>query len=169
MWGLYAEKGEGVCLVFDKTELLKRFDNDIIHATVSYDKNIESFNITTAESSNEVYKEIKDNANKIFFHKRIEWEHEQEYRIIKRCLNIINEEYLFYGDTLKFIIINSKLQDRDNIKHYSKINELRQKTKIPVLTYGNGFFDYSLQDVDCRQTIWESSVGYLSENREIDV
>lgn len=35
MWGLYADKGEGVCLVFDKEELEKGFDASLVHNRVS--------------------------------------------------------------------------------------------------------------------------------------
>ena len=118
MWGIYADKGEGVCLVFDKKELEKNHDMKNINlGRVNYDdtKKLESFFISDSKNPEEVLDEIKKHIPDIYFHKRKEWEHEQEYRLIKRCPNAAKEEYLLLGHALKFIILSSKLRNIDEV------------------------------------------------------
>ena len=111
---------------------------------------------------------------KLFFHKRKEWEHEQEYRLIKYCPNLKKEEYLNYGDALKFIILNSVIESVDGVKFKEMVGKLSEYApQTPILVYGNGLFDYSLIDINHTETIWTSSNGYdiliPGENCEIDV
>lgn len=75
MWGLYADKGEGACLVFDKDELEKNCDMSHIQASsVNYvnTQNLESFVVSNSHDPNEVVNEIKNRVSDIFFHKRKE-------------------------------------------------------------------------------------------------
>lgn len=173
MWGLYADKGEGVCLVFDKDELEKGFSAGIQHQRVSYDKTVDSYYISFSNNPNEVVAEVKKNADVLFFHKRIEWEHEQEYRILHRCPLSTREEYLLLGHALKFVILSSKLQSVDEVLYFKKIKEIKEKVenaekarcigiagRIPILIYGNGLFDYSLVTDDGEEEIWNSTEGY---------
>ncbi len=186
MWGLYANKGEGICLVFDKQELQKSFEkSNYHHNRVNYDdtKDLESYVISNAQSYEEVLEEVKNRISDIFFHKRKEWEHEQEYRLIKKCPNPTKEEYLFLGHALKFVILSSRLLNNDKIRYsmniktikekVKKVEELRKKGnkgKIPVLIYGNGLFDYSLVSEEDSVELWNSKEGYdvliLGENCE---
>lgn len=173
MWGLYADKGEGVCLVFDKDELEKGFSAGIQHQRVSYDKTVDSYYISFSNNPNEVVAEVKKNADVLFFHKRIEWEHEQEYRILHRCPLSTREEYLLLGHALIFVILSSKLQSVDEVLYFKKIKEIKEKVenaekarcigiagRIPILIYGNGLFDYSLVTDDGEEEIWNSTEGY---------
>lgn len=175
MWGLYADKGEGVCLVFDKSNLLRLADmQDVHHDRVSYDdsKKLESFCVSHSDTLNEISSEVETRISEIFFHKRAEWEHEQEYRLIKRCSNPNREEYLRYGDSLKFIITSSKLYNVDEIKYNKQIDELN-KFGISLLVYGNGFLDYSLDAFDGEETVWKAENGYdilvLDENCKLAI
>lgn len=98
MWGLYADKGNGVCLVFDKKELEKSLNMcDVYHREVCYNdtEQLDSFIVSNSKDPKEVVTEIGNHISNIFFHKRLEWEHEQEYRLLKRCPIIYKEEYLF--------------------------------------------------------------------------
>ena len=186
MWGLYADKGEGVCLVFDKKELEKGFGPAVLHDRVSYDKAVESYFISLSNNPNSVANEIREHVDKLFFHKRIEWEHEQEYRLLYRCSLANREEYLFLGQALKFIIQCSKLRNSDEVHYFTKIKDIKDKVekiekarnigetgKIPVLIYGNGFFDYSLITEDGEEELWNSEDGYdvliLGENCELSL
>ena len=173
MWGLYADKGQGVCLVFDKDMLCKQIDDAVLHKIVSYDTSVESFYIATPKVYKSIQRNIQEQAEKLFFHKRKEWEHEQEYRIIKYCSNLKKEEYLDYGKALKFIILNSAIEYSDVVKFKEMIDNLNKHAKeIPILIYGNGLLDYSLLDINHTETIWTSSNGYdipvIGENCEID-
>lgn len=174
MWGLYAEKGQGVCLVFDKDILCANLDETINRGLVSYDETVESFYIALSNAPKDICREIEEQVKKVFFHKRKEWEHEQEYRLIKRCPNLKKEEYLDYGNALKFIILNSVIEDIDGVKFKEKVEDLKKHVpKVPILVYGNGLLDYSLYDVNRTETIWTASNGYdiliPGINCEIDV
>ncbi len=180
MWGLYADNGEGVCLVFDKDELEKNYDMVNIHRNrVDYDKtqDLESYVVASSLDSKNVPKEVQGQISKIFFHKRVEWEHEQEYRLIKRCPVATREEYLLLGHALKFVIVSSKLCNFDEVRYFKNIDKVKEVVKavqmkrkkgeeICVLTYGSGLFKYALGDEN--NEIWNSDDGYdilaLDEN-----
>lgn len=187
MWGVYADKGEGVCLVFDKDELDKNFEMINIHKKrVNYDKTqeLDSYIVSLSQNPGNVPAEVKGQLSKFFFHKRKEWEHEQEYRLIKRCPNTVKEEYLLLGHALKFVILSSKLRNIDEVRSFKKIKDIKEKLKkveearhvgkagtIQVLVYGNGLFDYSLATEDGEEELWNSKEGYdilvLGENCEL--
>lgn len=172
MWGLYADKGEGVCLVFNKKELEKGFGSAVLHDRVSYDKTVESYYISLSNNPHSVANEIRD-VDKLFFHKRIEWEHEQEYRLLRRCPLATREEYLFLGHALKFVILSSKLRNIDGALYFKKIKDIKDKVgkiekarnigeagKISVLVYGNGLFNYVLCSEGGTEELWNSIDGY---------
>lgn len=175
MWGLYADKGEGVCLVFDKNELEKSPEmTDIARGRVIYENSHElgSFVISDSQNPDKIVKEVRSRSQEIFFRKRKEWEHEQEFRLMKRCPLATREEYLLLGHALKFVILSSKLQNVDEVLYAKRIKEIREKVekveearnngddgKIPVFIYGNGLFDYNLCSEDGDE-IWNSNVGY---------
>ena len=174
MWGLYADKGQGVCLVFDKDILCRKLDGNVWHESVSYNKTVESFYIANSNESQSIQRDMQSQVEKLFFHKRKEWEHEQEYRLIKYCPNLKKEEYLDYGDALKFIILNSAIESVDRFKFKEMVEKLNEQApQTPILIYGNGLLDYSLIDIDHAETIWNSSNGYdiliPGKNCEIDV
>ena len=184
MWGLYADKGEGVCLIFDKKELEKGFGSAALHDRVSYDKTVDSYFISLSNTADKVSVEIREHANEIFFHKRREWEHEQEYRLLRRCPLATREEYLFLGHALKFVILSSRLHNLDEVLYFKKIKNIKDKIektekarnrgevgRIPVLVYGNGLLDYALCTEDGTEKLWNSNDGYdvliVDENCEL--
>ena len=174
MWGLYAEKGQGVCLVFDKDILCKQIDDAVLHKNVSYDTAVESFYITNSNAPHGIQRDIQEQVKQLFFHKRKEWEHEQEYRLIKNCPNLKREEYLDYGKALKYIILNSRTEDTDVNIFKKMVKNLNTHSKnVPQLLYGNGLLDYSLLDINHTEIIWNSTKGYdiliPEENCKIDV
>ena len=186
MWGLYADKGEGVCLIFDKKELEKGFGSATLHDRVSYDKTVDSYYISLSNTADKVSVEIREHANEIFFHKRREWEHEQEYRLLRRCPLATREEYLFLGQALKFVILSSRLHNLDEVLYFKKIKNIKDKIektekarnrgevgRIPVLVYGNGLLDYALCTEDGTEELWNSNDGYdvliVGENCELEL
>ena len=186
MWGLYADKGEGVCLIFDKKELEKGFGSATLHDRVSYDKTVDSYYISLSNTADKVSVEIRGHANEIFFHKRREWEHEQEYRLLRRCPLATREEYLFLGHALKFVILSSRLHNLDEVLYFKKIKNIKDKIektekarnrgevgRIPVLVYGNGLLDYALCTEDGTEELWNSNDGYdvliVGENCELEL
>ena len=186
MWGLYADKGEGVCLIFDKKELEKGFGSATLHDRVSYDKTVDSYYISLSNNLHSVANEIREHVDKLFFHKRIEWEHEQEYRLLRRCPLATREEYLFLGHALKFVILSSRLHNLDEVLYFKKIKNIKDKIektekarnrgevgRIPVLVYGNGLLDYALCTEDGTEELWNSNDGYdvliVGENCELEL
>ena len=67
MWGLYADKGKGVCLVFDKDTLCNNLDKDVQHINVSYDKAVESFYIAKPNDSQSIQYAIQKQIKKYSF------------------------------------------------------------------------------------------------------
>lgn len=186
MWGLYADKGEGVCLIFDKKELEKGFGSATLHDRVSYDKTVDSYYISLSNTADKVSVEIREHANEIFFHKRREWEHEQEYRLLRRCPLATREEYQFLGHALKCVILSSRLHNLDEVLYFKKIKNIKDKIektekarnrgevgRIPVLVYGNGLLDYALCTEDGTEELWNSNDGYdvliVGENCELEL
>ena len=128
---------------------------------VSYDDKIESFFISFSDDHLMVPNEIMNHTKDIFYHKRKEWEHEKEFRLLKRCPVATKEEYSWYGKALKFVILSSTLRNKDEVRYFKNITDIKAKAKIiPVLVYGNGFFDYALCTEDGKEEIWNSKDGY---------
>lgn len=185
MWGNYADKGNGVCLVFDKKELEKNNDiQNITHRGIIYDETqkLDSFIVSKSSNPNDVKKEVAQHLQNLFFHKRREWEHEQEYRFIRRCPNNEREEYLHLDHALKFIILSTCLREIDEIRYFKNLETIREITKqwdkeperkVSRLVYGNGLLDYSLDTSDGQGTIWNSKDGYkipfIGKNSQLDV
>lgn len=159
MWGLYADKGNGVCLVFDKELICKRCGANMFYDQVSYDRQVNSSFISCAVP-NDIGNEIHSQVKQIFFHKRNEWEHEQEFRVLKRCEVYNREAHFRFGNSLKFIIVTSSLREVDEILYFKNIEVLKAKSVVPVLVYGNGLLEYSLCTSDGEEQIWSDEVGY---------
>lgn len=113
MWGSYAKAGKGVCLAFDKSKMLSVIasDNHFYSREVEYFDDVDP-NFFVYDSNRYGTAEAFINANKdeIFFHKKKEWEHENEFRVIaisdehpslkiKDCLSGV---ILFYRDHKSF-------------------------------------------------------------------
>lgn len=189
MWGNYADKGKGVCLVFDKKELEKSNEiQNIYHGDVIYNEtqDLDSFVVSKSQTPNDVSTEIAKRLQDLFFHKRKEWEHELEYRFIKRCPNYEREEYFHLGHALKFVILSTCLRDIDKVLYFKRLETIKALTdkvkdqrnkgdegKVPILVYGNGLLDYSLDTFDGSETIWNSIDGYniliIGKNYQLDL
>ena len=98
MWGHYAEKGYGICFVFDKTKLLNTISGDCygddIHYSFDYDNSIKI-------DKDDIESSFKENIKDLFFTKTIDWEYEQEFRIITKSSNDVLE----YKDSLIAVIM----------------------------------------------------------------
>lgn len=179
MWGLYGDKGKGICFVFDKQmidSLASSSDCKRQKVIYAYD---EGASYILEASSNEVLKlEIANNMTDLFFRKRKEWEHEQEYRIIKRFPDYNKEGYLDFKDALKYVIMSGFLSEIDEYRYNNELEILNEDLKsnhdnnIPVLIYENGLLEYCLKEMDGNQ-IWSSENGYnilqLGKNCQLDI
>lgn len=99
MWGHYAEAGEGCCLVLEKTSVIREAKiAGMFCDRVTYDDAIADVIIPSGIDVDEY---VNTDCKKLFFHKRKEWEHEQEYRII----NLNFEPAIFCGLSIKDSLI----------------------------------------------------------------
>lgn len=86
MWGHYAEKGNGVCLVFDKKKLLQSIPQECFKSDVLYRSDYNN-SIVADPDLNSFFNEKKED---LFFTKTIDWEYEQEFRIVTNHSDSIN-------------------------------------------------------------------------------
>lgn len=161
MWGLYADKGYGVCLVFDKDKLeLQDMDwGDNVRYYDVIPQDFEFVNKSRSGLKNEIWRR----RHEIFFNKRIEWEYEQEYRVIRRARNEMDMEYLDISDALCCVIVckdysivgMESMFDSDLYRdlHYSF-------RRLPILTYEYGIDGYSLFE-DYMNPIWTEQGGFI--------
>lgn len=173
MWGIYADKGFGVCLVFDKYEFTKSLPLTCEHGSVSYLDNFTPDTFTQIRSDSEIITYIKENIKDIFFNKRREWEHEQEYRIITRFDDLETpDRFHHFQNSLKYVILfNSKTLNIDTINRKDSIlnsNEyqcLKQilPKDVKILIYASLLEEQSLtcyEDDPNGITFWNSIEEY---------
>lgn len=84
MWGHYAARGHGVCLVFDKEKIeaevakeSSRYSKEVVYTSTN--PYLILYNKGTYGSVDLFISASKD---ELFFHKTKDWENEQEYRVI---------------------------------------------------------------------------------------
>ena len=108
LWGHYAQKGNGVCLVFDKNHLCRslanQFGKKAIIAPVKYQSDYTGTIFTDGNSEEKVRKYIENNIEDIFFTKSIDWEYEHEVRVLVNT-NKKNEYFNFGEDSLLAVIL----------------------------------------------------------------
>ena len=96
LWGHYSQKGNGVCLVFDKTKietsLKNQYGNKVLMKKIDYLEDFTNAIFTEGYNQKQIKDYISDNIESIFFTKAIDWEYEKEYRIL---LNTDNDNELF--------------------------------------------------------------------------
>lgn len=116
MWGHYAEKGKGVCLVFDKRKLLKCLSSDMHSCKVNYKRKFKGYIHINSEN---IGKSLERKRKGFFFTKSSDWKYEQEYRIITKVDSDTNDLFLDFKDSLIAIV----LQYADGYDNYIPIND----------------------------------------------
>ncbi len=106
MWGHYAEKGFGVCLVFDKEILLDSIKNDSRYTRKKIKYTDDVSNWKSLDDANVI--------DEIFFKKFTDWKYENEYRIIVQS-DSKKRESLNIRNSLKAIIM-MRVKDTDHIE-----------------------------------------------------
>lgn len=147
MWGLYANKGFGVCLVFDKSEFIDSLPSSCVPGSVSYIDNLTADTMTQISNNNDITTYVNESAKNIFFIKRKEWEHEQEYRIICKVdgTERINEFHNFQNSLKYVVLFNSKSQNsKPEEREESILNSVEYKClkrllppRIKILVYAS--------------------------------
>ena len=85
MWGHYAQKGKGICLVFQKGKFIKAVKR---RNTTLYSKEVDYYD--TLNPQDFLYEQrygtlasfINDKKDTFLFHKSKDWEYEQEFRVV---------------------------------------------------------------------------------------
>lgn len=159
MWGHYADKGNGVCLVFDKNQLegqLKK--NYVFHKEIQYSYD----NSITVEE--DVSKYFKEHIDDIFFKKTESWSYEQEYRIIKKIKEKEEGSINISEPLIAIIMYNSNnIKDGDSVSgsiEYSIIEKITDKT---ILEYGGFLGKMNLRTKEGDE-IWPK----LTQNASLD-
>ena len=156
LWGHYAQKGNGVCLVFDKKKLKEQLKNQFGRnakiAKISYVSDHVGTVFTDGYSEGEVRQYVKGHVKQIFFTKSNDWKYENEIRIIKTKESDTNP--LYYGDSLMCAILC--LPKIDNFIDYKKSPEfLIMKAVLPekpILRYTTRLGNKELLDEDGEKT-----------------
>lgn len=146
LWGYYADKGNGVCLVFDKLKLLSCLNSqfaDFKHSgEIGYKDKFSSALFPKGKSLSVVSHYIKNNIESIFFTKSSEWQYEQEFRLLTYSKK---EEYLNFGESLLSVILClPKIEDIKKAAEYTMLKKI--VGKIPILHYTTSFGKNILND-----------------------
>lgn len=161
MWGHYAEKGNGVCLVFDKQKLLSCLKADMWHESIRYDQNYDSSIKVPKENIEGYFKTHKD---EIFFTKTGDWAYEQEFRVVTRLEKDTKDPLkLDFKDSLVAVIFyfapdvphDRCVSDSVNVKAIEKI-----APDLPILEFGYWDGKANLRD----QSGSEWSIGGVDGN-----
>lgn len=137
LWGHYAQKGNGVCLVFDKDKLknnlINQFGKNAIIAPVRYKSDYTGTIFTDGDSEDEVRKFIANYIDDIFFTKSVDWEYEQEVRILLNG-NKKNEYFIFDEESLLAVILClPKVWDYKESPEFKVLKQVLPKK--PILRY----------------------------------
>ncbi len=148
LWGHYAQGGNGACLVFDKDKLSQRvveqFGEKAKIAPINYLPNFSNAIFTEGDSQEAVEKYIEDNIEDIFFTKSLDWEYEQELRILIKE-DRENEKYLCWDDALIAVILC--LPKVINYKESPEFRIMKSMLPaIPILNYTTSLGNKELLD-----------------------
>lgn len=152
LWGYYAEKGNGMCLVFNKSKLItqfKKMDGFKRYGGIKYIKNFTNA-VFFNKNKEPIIKQIEKNYKDIFFTKSIDWRNENEYRLLIRTESE-RKVSLSFGDALVAIVICMPLVC--NIKTTSEYNILKTITNVPVLRYHTSLGNKTLTEIEGTQ-LW---------------
>lgn len=148
MWAQYAERHQGVCLVFDKEKLLKCFENslsakgDLYYGEVDYfdgdsipqhlsgEIQDDVTNLLVQKNFDELENLIfsREHMRAYFFRKHGDWRDEAEYRILFKRKNLDQEEFkIDCRNALHDVIIGYACPNFDYPKEYNLTDEERKE------------------------------------------
>lgn len=150
MWGHYAERGYGACLVFDKSKLLENLGDGIWYDEISYSDDHDNSIDIHGDNPEEIRQELSRNRKEYFFTKTSSWEYEQEFRLVKRC-DSEKDEFLEFNDSLLAVIMYLA-EDWPATEHCSGSPQYKDLQKAlkdrPVFCYSSFRGDRSLSYKD---------------------
>ena len=159
MWGHYADKGNGVCLVLDTEKILSSLMDKVrFYDCVSYsdDYSPEIFTNYKSEKHSNIDEEMKN----MFFIKTYDWSYEQEYRILAYAPNENKRLEQSIKGSLKAIIVHSfdDIEKTESVSASSKYKMLQKilPSEAQILEYSSFLGNRKL--IDCNhKTIWSSN------------
>ena len=175
MWGLYADKCFGVCLVFDKSKFKKLLEKENWdYKEVVYSENA-SGDVSVEDNGHTITTISSDDSKKTdpFFQKRKEWEHEQEFRVLAKFDDSQSAHYFDFGDSLKYVIMRraKTIDEKDSLANsveYKVLKKVLDGTDVKILFYDSFCSNYSLSD-EKGNVYWCSDANEFNENLELDI
>lgn len=148
MWGHYAEKGNGVCLVFDKDRLLSLLQpsNRYKYGPIQYQDN---YNGDVIIQDQNIASLFQTHSDELFFTKTKDWSYEQEFRILAKTNNPDSSLFINYEDSLLAIIMYyaKDINDSDSIFSSNEERKFEEEfPKIPILELSEWFNTTNLRD-----------------------
>lgn len=155
-WGHYAQKGNGVCLMFDRKAIIREYKEQ--YASIPVPENLK-INYTT-EFTNAVFPNTnydgkrslnKEEIANIFYTKSKEWENENELRLLVR--GITEKDFLKLGKALIAIVVcYPKEENPKNIADYMALRKVLP-VDTPILHYTTRLGNKELQDEEGKK-LW---------------
>ena len=153
LWGYYADKGNGVCLVFDKKLLVSAFSQlpgFCRKGKVRYIKGF-SNSIFADDTVSSVESLVERKYKDIFYTKSLDWKIEREYRLLNKP--IVNKIVtLNYAESLVAVILCNPLIS--NIKESVEFKIINNLTSIPILRYTTSLGNKELREVSTNRLLW---------------
>lgn len=112
MWGVYSDKGKGVCIEFDYNKLKRHIKKHMLNDAITYTDKLPEPPTITKEVDNDWDSFFKQNPKDIFFTKQDCWSKENEYRIVSK-----KDDYLKIDGAITAIYItNPKSKESECIE-----------------------------------------------------
>ena len=142
LWGYYAEKGQGVCLVFDKEKLFTIYEQQQYACkgvpkdkSIEYEKDYQNLVIAEGKTEEEIRRYVECHISEIFYKKNICWSYEKEIRLLAKSKDHNESCYLPLGDSLIAAIICVQTNSYKESEQYKLLSKLKAACKFSVYNY----------------------------------
>lgn len=167
MWGHYGERGNGVCIVFNKKRLIDVLPQGVVFKKeICYTDNYSSA-IDFKSKGDSINSFTKREIKEYFFKKTRDWSYEQEYRILAKSHNKEQLKITIKDALVAIIMHRDKTSLPQTSLHTSNSYKiLNTLLKDKVIIY-RSFYDERLlfNFENDGKTIWSSKTGYkLDDN-----
>ena len=165
MWGHYANKGKGVCLVFDKNKFVNRLKDEqkrhLLYGKIVYTDDFFSIIICQTKADDSIIPFTKKEEKGWFFRKTKDWQYEQEFRVLIKSDSESREKLMFQDSLIAVVMhnaesvaLNQTIFDSIEFQIINKIIS-SYRPSIPVLEHC-AFIQERLLITD-GHTIWTSN------------
>lgn len=173
MWAHYAQKGNGVCLVFDKAKLERRLKSQSKHVAFQKICYVQKYDpsLILSEGNMAGYRdELFAKRASTFFMKTADWAYEQEYRVIEEECEP-TDVFLDVKDAILAIILCNApdIKPSEHVSgsvQYSIVQKIAEG--VPICCYSSFLGERKL---DCESnTLWScanSSLENIVENLDV--